>query len=94
MVAGFLHVTFYMEVATGLLFVMSVAKYGITLNALRTILLISVLIPAAAVDFRCKIIPDEINLAGFVLGLPLIFESKAVFSSSVTGFFVGEDCCF
>ncbi|MCL5289975.1 MAG: prepilin peptidase [Eubacteriales bacterium] len=82
------------ELITGLLFVMSAAKYGVTLSTLRAILLISVVIPAAAIDLKYKIIPDKINLAGVVLGIPLIFESKEVFFSSAIGFFAGGGLLF
>lgn len=77
------------ELVTGILFILAVAKYGITLGALRALVLFSVLIPAAVIDLKHKIIPDKLNLAGFILGIPLIFESKEVLLSGVTGFFAG-----
>ncbi|MDD3654491.1 MAG: prepilin peptidase [Desulfotomaculaceae bacterium] len=77
------------EMITGFLFVAAVAKYGITLAALRVILLFSLLVPAAAIDLRYKIIPDRLNLAGLILGVPLIFETKGVFWAGAAGFLAG-----
>lgn len=77
------------ELATGLLFVAAVVKNGITLDALRVILMFSVLIPAAAIDLKYKIIPNKLNLAGALLAVPLVFESKDVFYSSIAGFLAG-----
>ncbi len=77
------------ELVTGLLFVLAVTKYGLTLAALRAVVLFSLLIPAALIDLKYKIIPDKLNLAGVILGIPLIVESKEVFFSGVTGFLAG-----
>lgn len=77
------------ELVTGLLFVLAVAKYWIPLDALRVLVLFSVLIPAALIDLKHKIIPDKLNLAGFILGLPFIFESKEFLFSGAIGFFAG-----
>lgn len=77
------------ELVAGVLFVLAVAKYGITPGALRALVLFSVLIPATVIDLRHKIIPDQLNLAGVVLGIPLIFESREVFFSGAAGFVAG-----
>lgn len=77
------------ELVTGCLFVLALAKYGATWGALRSLVLFSVIIPAAVIDWRHKIIPDKLNLAGLMLGVPLIFESQEIFWSSVAGFFAG-----
>lgn len=82
------------EFVAGLLFVLVVAKHGFTLDALQAIVLVCVVIPAAAIDLKYKIIPDKLNLAGFVLGLPFIFESKEVFFSSTAGFLAGGGFLF
>ena len=78
-----------MELVTGILFVLAVAKYWISLDALRVLVLFSVLIPATLIDLKHKIIPDKLNLAGFILGLPFIFVTREVFFSGAIGFFVG-----
>lgn len=77
------------ELLTGILFLLAVAKYWISLDALRVLVLFSVLIPATVIDLKYKIIPDKLNLTGFILGLPFIFESKEVFFSGAIGFFAG-----
>jgi len=77
------------ELITGLLFVLSFVKYGITLSALRSIVLFSVIIPVTVIDLKYKIIPDKLNFAGLILSIPLIFESEEVFYSSAAGFFEG-----
>lgn len=82
------------ELATGLLFVSAVAKYGVSLATLRVLLLFSVIIPATVIDLKYKIIPDKLNLTGFILGVPLIFESKEVFFSSAAGLFAGGGLLF
>ncbi|OPY56091.1 MAG: Type 4 prepilin-like proteins leader peptide-processing enzyme [Pelotomaculum sp. PtaU1.Bin035] len=82
------------EFLTGLLFVLALVKYGITFRALRSIVLFSVIVPATVIDLRHKIIPDKLNLAGFILGIPLLLESKEVFFSSAAGFLIGGGLLF
>ncbi len=77
------------ELASGILFALSVLKYGITMDALRTILLFTVLVPATVIDLKHRIIPDRLNMAGFFLGAPLIIESWDVFISGAIGFIAG-----
>ncbi len=77
------------ELFAGLLFVLAVTKYGLTIAALRAVVLFSILIPAALIDLDHKIIPDKLNLAGIFLGIPLIVQSKELFFSSVAGFLAG-----
>ncbi|MDF9409770.1 prepilin peptidase [Pelotomaculum isophthalicicum JI] len=77
------------EFVTGVLFVLALVKYGITMSALRSIVLFSVIVPALVIDLRHKIIPDKLNFAGFILGIPLALESKEVLFSCVIGFLAG-----
>jgi len=77
------------EFVTGLLFALAVIKYGITLGTLRVVVLFSVVIPAMVIDLKHKIIPDKLNLAGVILGIPLIFESREMFISGAAGFIAG-----
>jgi len=77
------------ELITGLLFVLALVKYGITMSALRSIVLFSVIVPVAVVDLRHKIIPDKLNLAGFILGIPLALESKEILYSCIIGLLAG-----
>ncbi|MCG9967226.1 prepilin peptidase [Pelotomaculum terephthalicicum JT] len=82
------------ELVTGLLFVLALAKYGITFGVLRPVVLFAVIVPATVFDLRYKIIPDELNLAGLVLGVPLMFESKEALFSCVIGFLAGGALLF
>lgn len=77
------------ELVTGFLFVLAVVKYGVSWSALRSIVLFSLIIPAAVIDWRYKIIPDKLNLAGLICGLPLIFTSREVMLAGAAGFFAG-----
>jgi len=82
------------ELVTGLLFVLALAKYGITFGVLRPVVLFAVIVPATVFDLRYKIIPDELNLAGLVLGVPLMLESKEALFSCVIGFLAGGALLF
>lgn len=77
------------ELLTGILFVLAVSKYGVTLGAFRAVLLFAVIIPATIIDLKNKIIPNKLNMAGLVLGIPFIFGSKEIFLSSAIGFTAG-----
>ncbi|MCL6561072.1 MAG: prepilin peptidase, partial [Firmicutes bacterium] len=77
------------ELTTGVLFTLAVVKHGLTPATLRDILLFSVVIPAALIDIKHRIIPNRLNLAGALLGLPLIIESKYTFLSGLAGFLAG-----
>ncbi len=77
------------EVVTGILFFLAFIRYGCTLDFLRCAALFSMLIPAAAIDLKYKIIPDKLNLAGLVLGVPFLVESKEAFFSGAAGFLTG-----
>lgn len=77
------------ELLTGFLFVLAVIKYGLTWSALRAMVLFALAVPAAVIDWRHKIIPDKLNLTGFVLALPLLFESREILLSGTWGFLAG-----
>lgn len=82
------------EFVTGLLFVLALVKYGFTFSVLRSFVLFSIIVPATVIDLRHKIIPDELNLAGVILGLPLMLESREVLISSIIGFLAGGGLLF
>ncbi len=77
------------ELVTGLIFVLVVASLGMTIAALQAVVFISLLVPAAIIDYKYSIIPDKINVAGVILGLPFLFQSKEIAYSGIIGFFVG-----
>lgn len=77
------------ELATGILFLLAFFKYGLTLAALRTAVLFAVVTATTVIDLRYRIIPDRLNLAGFILGAALLFESREVFTANAIGFLAG-----
>ncbi|MFA4884604.1 MAG: prepilin peptidase [Desulfotomaculaceae bacterium] len=77
------------ELAVGILFLLAYLKYGLTLAALRTAVLFAVLTAITVIDLRYRIIPDKLNLAGFILGVALLFESREVFTANAIGFLAG-----
>jgi leader peptidase (prepilin peptidase)/N-methyltransferase len=60
------------EFAAGLLFVLAWLRFGAGWATPAAWALISVLIVAAVIDLRHRIIPNRLILAGLVLGLPLV----------------------
>ena len=77
------------ELAAGILFLLAVIKCGPGWSALRLMLLVSLAIPAAAIDWKHKIIPDELNFTAMLLAFPLLLESRAVFIDGILGLIVG-----
>ncbi|KAF1086553.1 Type 4 prepilin-like proteins leader peptide-processing enzyme [Sporotomaculum syntrophicum] len=63
------------ELLTALLFLVAYHFWGLQWQTVAMWLFFAVLVTAAFIDFQHKIIPDELILAGGVLGLPLVFLS-------------------
>ncbi|HET7275920.1 MAG TPA: prepilin peptidase [Longimicrobiaceae bacterium] len=59
------------ELVTGLIWVASVARYGLDWQALSTAVFFTLLLGIALTDARTYIIPDEFSLGGLVIGLGL-----------------------
>jgi leader peptidase (prepilin peptidase)/N-methyltransferase len=77
------------ELAVGILFLLAYYKYGLTLAALRAAVLFALVTAAAMIDLRYRIIPDKLNLAGFILGAVLLLESREVLTENAIGFLAG-----
>jgi leader peptidase (prepilin peptidase)/N-methyltransferase len=77
------------ELTAGILFLLAFLKYGLTLATLRTVVLFAVVIAATMIDLGYRIIPDRLNLAGFLLGVILLFESRDVLTANSIGFLAG-----
>ena len=60
------------ELMTGVLFLLSLYRFGLTLALLHSCLLISLLIPIAWIDARWSLIPNTIILVGFITGAAVI----------------------
>ena len=77
------------ELTVGLLFLLDYFKYGLTVEALRVAVLFALLTAVTVIDWRYQIIPDSLNLAGFILGLILLIVSRENYISYITGFLLG-----
>jgi leader peptidase (prepilin peptidase)/N-methyltransferase len=56
---------------------------------LKYFFLLSLLVAATVVDLKYRIIPDKLNLAGLLFGMPFLFVSREAFFSGAAGFLVG-----
>lgn len=61
------------EVATGGAFVLCVALFGATLEAVKYCLFSAILIDLIATDFEARILPDEFTLGGTLAGLAMSY---------------------
>jgi leader peptidase (prepilin peptidase) / N-methyltransferase len=78
------------EALVGLLWVGAVAAYGFSIHALAAGLLGTDLLGIAIIDWRHKIIPDELSYGGLVVGLVLSLAGGAAgFAQAVLGAAVG-----
>jgi leader peptidase (prepilin peptidase)/N-methyltransferase len=57
------------ELATGILAVAVVARFGLTLPGLESMLLVMLLLPLALIDLEHHLLPDVLTLPGIALGL-------------------------
>jgi leader peptidase (prepilin peptidase)/N-methyltransferase len=64
------------EVATGLLFALLVARHGVSPMAAVYLLFAATLVAAAAIDFDHRIIPDRLSLGGLAVALALVPAAK------------------
>ncbi len=80
------------ELLNGLLYLGVYLKFGLTLEFLAYSILCSILIVAAIIDYYHQIIPDTINIFGFVCGFifhVINFSSLLNFLQYLFGFLVG-----
>ena len=85
------------EVATGLLFALLVARHGVSPIAAVYLLFAAALVAAAAIDFDHRIIPDRISVGGLGVALVLVPAAQAAsgapfgdaLASSLLGALVG-----
>jgi len=59
------------ELLTGLIFLLSLTKFGLSMDFLFYIILFSILIVISGIDYHHQIIPDSLVLITFVLGIGL-----------------------
>ncbi len=77
------------ELLMGILLVLIIVKYDITVEALKYSVFFSLLVVASVIDLELKIIPDKVNIAGLVMAVPFLFQSKDIFLSGLLGFLIG-----
>ena len=64
---------FWVELLTGLLFVLCLIRFGISTTLFWSLILTSALITLAIIDLNTWLLPDSITLPGIALGLVLSF---------------------
>ena len=78
------------ELATALIWVAAVVRYGLTWQALVVAVFFTLLLGIATTDARTYLIPDEFSLGGLVLGLLLsLAPGGLVFAEAALGALVG-----
>jgi len=82
------------ELTAGLLFLLDYFKYGLTVEALQVAVLFALSIAVTVIDLRYLVIPDPLNLAGFILGLILLIVSPEHYISNIIGFLLGGGLLF
>lgn len=73
------------ELLTGILFLLVYIEYGLSIYTLSGWLLASFLIPAAFIDLKEGIIPDEVTYTGTAVGLILSFFTIGIKSALLGG---------
>jgi leader peptidase (prepilin peptidase)/N-methyltransferase len=74
---------FVVELLTGLIFILFYNTFGLTPQSLIYIIFSCGLIVATFVDFNFRIIPDEINIGGIILGLVISFIYPQLHSTNI-----------
>lgn len=83
------------ELLTAILFLCIYLKYGLAWKTLFLIFLSSILIIASFIDFEHKIIPDQLVIAGLIVGaLFVILQIQKPFYDLLLGFLIGGGSLF
>ena len=78
------------ELSTGLLFLLIVARYGVAPITPVYLLFAAALLAAAAIDFDHRIIPDRISLGGLLVALVLVPAAQALSGRPLAGSLVSS----
>jgi leader peptidase (prepilin peptidase)/N-methyltransferase len=74
------------ELLTGILYLLSYLKFGLSLDLIIYLGLISILIVCSFIDLKYKIIPNKITYPGIIIGLVLsLFFNHITIKSSLMG---------
>ncbi len=76
------------ELATGLIFVLTYYEYGITLLSLKWLLFSCLLIVLVVTDFLVRLLPDLVNFPGMAMGIVLAFRVPIPDSTAGMVFFL------
>lgn len=83
------------ELATGIVYLLTYWKFGLSVEGLMMLGFVSVLIVVAGIDAKHRIIPDLINYPGIVVGVILaVFRVHISLTESVVGFLAGGGLFF
>ncbi len=83
------------ELFTGGIFALLFWRYGISVDFIKYATLSCVLISAGFIDIDHRIIPDKLNLFGFITGIIFLFIPNSIsIKSSLLGFLVGGGFLF
>jgi leader peptidase (prepilin peptidase) / N-methyltransferase len=78
------------ELATALIWVAAVARFGVEFEALRSAIFLTILLGIAMTDARAMVIPDQFTIIGAGIGLALSFASGGITPvQAVTGALAG-----
>lgn len=78
------------ELATALIWVAAVARFGVELEALRTAIFFTILLGIAMTDAREMVIPDQFTIIGAALGIALAFAPGGItIGTALLGALVG-----
>ncbi len=76
------------ELATGLIFVLTYYEYDISLLTLKWLIFSCLIIVLVVTDFRVRLLPDLINFPGLAMGIVLAFRVPISDSTAGTLFFL------
>jgi leader peptidase (prepilin peptidase)/N-methyltransferase len=84
-------VYFFVELATGLMFLLSLALFGLSVEFFRQVVFGSLLIVLVMTDWQERILPDRVNFPGMALGLAFalilpIGDGTALWLARLAGF--------
>lgn len=77
------------ELANGVLYALVYLKFGFAAASVVYCAIISILIAVSLIDFKHRIIPDSLNIAGAITGIIYIIITKASLPDKIAGALIG-----
>lgn len=78
-----------LELFTGIMFYLTYIQYGLTLNTLKFIILISILIVTAMIDFDTHYTYSYITYSGIAIGVIFMLIEKFYLNQAITTYLIG-----